>query len=189
LFLKILLFNEKFSSEWHHTRASLGKQWVHRPRYVGDGRVEVRQHQFKRAKDAEYAGSIVMECSTDTKLQLSAVFHRVRLRNPNTLTELAHCTGWYASPAEATQRVQPRIIPTLHVAFVNKALHLALTGERIHEIETRKFYLTRKTGARQDIGEGVDDPIIQRSVDLKLHRTKRVRDPFQSIAQTVREVI
>ena len=83
----------------------------------------------------------------------------------------------HAAPPQAGHRRHARIIPARHEVFLHQLQQLALAHHRVAQVQPGEFDLLRMAGRLQR----VQNPVIQRPVNLKLQRANRVRDAFDGI--------
>ena len=92
--------------------------------------------------------------------------------------------GRVASPTQASQSRNARIIPAIHVLALNQFQQPTLAHHRVGQIQTIELNLLWMMNP-----ERVAVPIVQRTMVFEFQRTNRVRDAFNRIRLTVSVIV
>ena len=148
-------------------------------RVVGDG-------QAHRMQDGHDTGGVGVQVTAQAVLQ-EGVFHGgVRLGHANLLGEVPDGGGGVASAAQAADGRHPGVVPAGHIVLLHQLAQLALGHNGVVDAQTGELDLT---GLVIGNGDVVDDPVIQRTMGLKLQGTQGMGDTLQGVLNGVSEVI
>ena len=126
-----------------------------------------------------------IEILTETVLEECEVNHCIYLRNTVSGVEVMDGSRCITTAAKTTERRHTRIVPSVDKTCLDHVAELSLRKYRMGDTQSCKLDLTGLRG----YGYILDDPVIQRSVCLKLERAEGVCDTFKCIFDRVREVI
>ena len=118
-------------------------------------------------------------------LELADLDDRVRPGHADHGREVADPLGREAPPAQARDRGHPRVVPAPHVALGHEPEQHPLREHGVGEVEPRELVLVGHVRHR----EVLDEPVVERPVDLELERADRMGDPLDGVGLTVREVV
>ena len=121
----------------------------------------------------------------DEMLQQVHLHHAVALRHPDMLAKTSNRLRRIPAASQAHQRGQTRIIPSGHVPLLDEPQQLALAHDRVRQAQAREFNLLGMAGHFTF----VEQPIVQRTMVLKLQGAEGMRYPFEGIGQGMREII
>lgn len=108
-----------------------------------------------------------------TPFQKLDVHHLVTLRDSDLLAEHLEGLGGVATAAHSAESRHTRIVPSGDKAFLDEFQKLSLAHQGIGEVQSGELVLM----ARPDL-KGLDEPVVQRSVDIELKSADRVGDVF-----------
>ena len=86
--------------------------------------------------------------------------------------------------ADAAERRHARIVPAADQALLDQFEQLALAHEGIGQVQAGEFILMARENA-----EGLDEPVIQRTVHVELEGADRMGDVLDRVALAVGIII
>ena len=144
---------------------------------VGDGELDGVLHHH-------VAVGALIEVLTDTPLQELDIHELVPLGNANLVTEHLEGIGGIAATAHTAEGGHAGVVPAAHKALLHQFQQLALAHERIGEVQAGELVLMGRIDA-----EGLDEPVIQGPVHVKLQCANGMRDMLDGIALAVGVII
>ncbi|EFQ62581.1 hypothetical protein PFWH6_3658 [Pseudomonas fluorescens WH6] len=147
-------------------------------RVVGD-------HDFQRTQHAHGARRVRIEVLADAEFEHAEIDHAVGTVGADHVAEVTDRRRGVAATAEARQRRHARVVPAMHVLFIDQLLELALTGDGVVQVQTAELVLARLGRHRQVAQE----PLVQRAMAFELQRADGVGDAFDGVRLTVGEVV
>ena len=147
----------------------------------------VRQHDLQRMQHGHDAVGMLVEIFAHSVLEHRDIDEAVCLCNADFLAERFDSRWRIAATAQARDGRHARVVPAAHIAFFDELAELALARDRIREVQARELNLAR---ARHRVEiEGVEEPVIERTVLLEFERADGIRDALDGIGQRMREVV
>ena len=135
--------------------------------------------------NAHYARGSLVEVVAQTVLEEGVLNDRVDLRNADLIDERADRARSIAASAQTAEGRHTRVVPAADVVFLDKSAEFSLGHNGVVDAQTREFDLTRL--ARR--GDVLDDPVVKRTVILKLERAEGVGDILDRVLDRVRKVV
>ena len=111
------------------------------------------------------------------------------------LAEVADGGGGVTAAAHPGDGGHARVVPAVDVALLDELAQEALAHDGVGEVEAGELALLRADGlAVPDdeaalLGQAVDDPVVERAVDLELEGAHGVGDALERVLDGVREVV
>ena len=112
------------------------------------------------------------------------VHELVALGNADLVAEHAQGLGGVAAAAHAAERGHAGIVPAAHQAFLHQFQELALGHERVGEVQAGELILMAGEDAQR-----LDEPVVERTVDVELQGADGMRDMLDGVALAVRIVV
>ena len=147
-------------------------------RVVGD-------HHFQRTQYAHGARRVGVEVLADAEFEHAVVHYAVGTVGADHFAEITDRSRRVATAAEARQRGHARVVPAMHVFFIDQLLELALAGDGVVQVQAAELVLARMGRHRQVVQE----PLVQRTMALELKGADRMSDAFDGVRLAVGEVV
>ena len=145
----------------------------------------VLDDDLDRVEDGEPPRRSSVQDVANGVLELADLDDAVGLRDADHRRELADPLSRESAPAQAGEGRHPRVVPAAHEPFGDEPKENALREHRVGQIEPGELDLARARRDRQVL----DQPVVQRSVDLELERAERVGDALDRVGLAVGEVV
>ena len=178
IFHEVILFNIQLAREGQGAAAQFGLL-----RMVLGGQlfhlvfgVVVDDH-LERLEYAQNPGGALIQVIADGVLEHGHVDPALLPAEPDLSAEVANRGRGVATPPEAGDGQHARIVPVRDVAFLHQLQEFALAHHGVGEVQTGKLDLLRVAGG----GQGIQNPVIQRSMVLKLQCAEAVSDALDGI--------
>ena len=117
-------------------------------------------------------------------MTLSEVDDVVALRHADHLCEVAHRGRGVSLAAQGADRRHAGVVPSHHGALLHELQQAAFRHERIGEVQARELVLVRGEDP-----ERLDEPVVERTVDVELQGADRVGDALDRVALPVGVVV
>ena len=137
------------------------------------------------SRTAKRRGAVRLRTSRIACSSCADLDDAVRLRHADRRRELADPLGRVAAPAHAGDGRHPRVVPALDVAVRDELAQDALRHHGVGQVEPRELVLVRARRHRQVL----DEPVVERPVDLEFERADRVGHALDRVRLAVREVV
>ncbi len=147
-------------------------------RIVGD-------HHLERLEHAHGARGVGVQVLADGELQHADVDQAAGAVDADHVAEGADRRRGVAAATVAGQGRHARVVPAIHVAFIDQLLELALAGDGVVQVEAGELVLAR-LGRHRQVGE---EPFVERAVILEFQSADRMRDAFDGVRLPVGEVV
>src|SRR4051812_49089338 len=186
LFHEVFALYPQLAREWHQPVP--GRRVLRVIRNFDLLHVAVRvvvDYELDRVEDGEAARRGAVQNVAHGVLELADFYDAVRFGDPDGLDEVTDAGGRKAAPPQTGDGRHTRVVPALDVAVGNEAQQEALGQDGVGQIEPRELDLAGLRGHRQVL----DEPVVERAVDLELERAQRVRDALNRIGLAVGEVV
>ena len=145
----------------------------------------VAQSNLQRIQHTHGAASIVIQIFTNKVLKLSDINNAIGFGNGQTIAKFAHRCRRHTATTKPGNRWHTRVIPAVHMPFIDQLLKLALAGHGVIQIQATKLILAGNRRQWQIAGK----PLIERSISGKLQSTDRMGHPFDGIFLAMSKII
>ena len=183
---EIVPLNIEFPAEWHLTAPQFLILQVicHIQIFHLVFRIIV-DNKLDRIEYCHHTGLLHLQVFPDTVFKHRIVHRTLALGYTAHINE--HLDGFRSksSPPERSDRDKPGIVPSVYDLFFHQFLDIALSGHHVRQIQFRELDLSWRIFKFTF----PYDPVIERSVILKLQCTDRVGDPFDRILDRMSEII
>ncbi len=124
----------------------------------------------QRVQHGHYPGGALVEILANRILEHHQIGEAVVLRDADRLAEIADRFRCVPPTAKAADGRHARIIPAADTIFLDQFQQLSLAHHGVGEVEPGEFDLLRVVDV-----EGIEAPVVQRTVNLEFERADRVR--------------
>ncbi|MNQ21016.1 hypothetical protein D3C85_341160 [compost metagenome] len=184
-FLEVAGINVDLAGEWQHAHAhvllGMARQLevFHLPfGVIGD-------HDFQRPQYAHGPRGGGIEVFANGEFEHADIHQAAGAVDADHVAEGADRTRGVAATTIAAERRHARVVPTLHMAFIDQLLEPALAGDGVVQVEPGELVLTRLARHRQV----VEKPLVKRAMILELQGADRVGNALDGVRLTMGEVI
>jgi len=135
-------------------------------------------------EDGHAALGIAVEVLAEGELEEAVVDDVVALGDADAVAEGADALGGVAAAAEAADGGHAGVVPAADVAFLDQLQQLALGHDGVVDIEAGELVLVGGPDA-----ELLDEPVVERAVDVELQRADAVGDMLDGVGLAVGVVV
>ena len=147
----------------------------------------IGDNHFQRTQDSHHAVSSIVQIIPDTMLQHSYINQAICLGNAYLTAEIPEGGRSIATAAQSGNSRHPWVVPACHIAFLHQLTELSLAGYGIGKVQAGKLNLAR-TGIYIK-AHRLQQPVIKRTMILKLQGTDGMGNALNSIGERMSEII
>mmetsp|Transcript_5508 Transcript_5508/g.13223 ORF Transcript_5508/g.13223 Transcript_5508/m.13223 type:complete len:548 (-) Transcript_5508:1450-3093(-) len=148
----------------------------------------VRQLELERLQHREGARRLRLQVGAQGLVEHRVVDPGVLLAGTGGLDHRADALGREAAAAQADQRRHARVVPAADVLLLDELAQLALAGDDVVQVEPAEFDLLRqRAGQQAEVGQVVQQPVVEGALVLELQRADAVGDALQRVLDRMRE--
>ena len=142
-------------------------------------------NQLERVQDCQHALAAGLEILADAVLQSREIGRGIALGNAAHVDKALDGGRCVASAAQAGDRDQTGIVPSVDDVLLDQLLDIALAGDLVGQVHLGKLDLS----GRMRIFGLFDDPVVKGTVVLEFKRAERVGDALDGVLNGVGEII
>ena len=174
-FPEVILLDVKHPRERHLARARIRVFGIIHRVHLFDLvlRVIIDNH-FQRPQHRHHPSSVLVQIFAHEVLEHRQLDHAIGFRSPDRPAKIANGIRGISATADADQRRHTRVVPATYVPLLHQLQQLALAQECVGEVQPVELNLLRRKNSQL-----LDEPVVQRTVILKLQRAHGMRDPLE----------